>query len=510
MFEPPPSVRPPTESDVEAAAESHYMQLSSEEVREFQEMAANLLERYGRLEELVEPSPAVTGDDRCPSHRPTEDADPLNAIVTKCSISCADDGPLAGYEVGLKDNISLAGVEMACGSKLLEGYVPSTDATVVSRLLNAGGTISAKLNMEDLAASGSGELCASGPVLNPHDPDYLAGGSSSGSAAAVVSGAVDVAIGCDQGGSIRIPAAWCGCVGHKPTHGLVPYTGIVGAGHTFDHVGPIGMSVQDCTRVLDVIAGADGLDPRQPHQPRRSQQYLDSLSSAAADLRIGVLQEGFDHPDSQPEVDRTVREALDDFERAGATVEPVSLPSHLDAPIVKTAIGIEETEALVRDEGIGHYQKGFYDRQFADAFGRARRSQADEYPPHLKLKLIVGHYLSVRYRGHYHAKAQNIRRKLTAEYDEILSNVDVLTMPTTTRTAHAVTDELTRSEAVDRATNMSHNLSPFNLTGHPAITVPCGSVDGLPVGIMFVGSQFDDATVLRVAHAFERRVGESD
>ncbi|MFO7927813.1 amidase [Natronomonas sp.] len=509
MSESPPNVRPPTPEEIRELAAKHHIDLSDDEIADFETVIAGLLQGYERLDVLPDPKPAVAYHERDPGYKPGPEEDPLNAFVTKCEVRGADDGPLADYEVGLKDNVSVAGVEMTLGSKLFEGYVPSTDATIVTRLLDAGATITAKLNMEDMALSGSGELSATGPVLNPRDEGHIAGGSSSGSAAAVAAGEVDVAIGGDQGGSIRIPASWSGIVGHKPTHGLVPYTGVAGLGRSFDHAGPMCSTVEDCARVLDVIAGADGLDPRQGTVP--TQDYHGALETDPdpADLTVGVLEEGFGHEQSESGVDETVRGALDSLADAGAEVREVSVPMHLDGLPIWNAIGLEEIAATVDAECVGHYASGFYDTQFADAFGRARRAQADDYLTTMKLSLIAGEYLSEKYRGHYHAKAHNLSRKLAGEYDDALESVDVLAMPTTPQTAHELDRSISRLEVMDRALNMLPNTAPYDNTGHPAISVPAGTADGLPVGLMLVGDAFDDATVLRSAHVAEQQLDVS-
>ena len=501
----PPNVQGPTPTEIRELAAAHHIDLSDQEVADFAAAIEDTLEGYERLDELSAPGPTVEYTDRDPGHQPDPEADPLNAFVRKCRVEGAAAGPLDGYEVGLKDNIALAGVEMTAGSKLFEGYVPEIDATIVTRLLDAGATITAKLNMEDMAFSGSGELSATGPVLNPRDPDHIAGGSSSGSIAAVVNGDVDVAIGGDQGGSIRIPAAWSGGVGHKPTHTLVPYTGIVGLGHSFDHTGPMATTVEDCARLLDVLAGKDPHDPRQGAVP--TGEYHAALDDDPSDLTVGVVEEGFGHEESDPGVDETVRSALDDLDAAGATVTELSVPMHLDGLPIWNAVVMEETTALVRDEGIGRYGKGFYDTQFADAFGRARRAHADDYLATLKLTLILGQYMSEEYRGRYYAKGQNLARELAERYDAALADVDVLAMPTTPQTAHAHEPELGRLEIIDRALNMLSNTAPFDVTGHPALSVPAGTDDGLPVGLMLVGERFDDETVLRAGNAYEQAVG---
>jgi amidase len=501
----PPNIQPPTPAEVRELAAKHHMNLTDEEVADFVAAIEDTLAGYERLDELSAPRPAVEYTDRDPGYEPGPEEDPLNAFVRKCRVEGADDGPLAGYEVGLKDNIALAGIEMTAGSKLFDGFVPSIDATIVTRLLDAGATITGKLNMEDMAFSGSGELSATGPVLNPRDRDYIAGGSSSGSIAAVVNGDVDVAIGGDQGGSIRIPAAWSGGVGHKPTHTLVPYTGIIGLGYSFDHTGPMARTVEDCARVLDVLAGKDPNDPRQGAVS--TGEYVEALSDDPSDLTVGVLEEGFGHEQSEQGVDETVRDALNDFETMGAEVTEVSVPMHLDGLPIWNAVVMEETTALVRDEGIGKYGKGYYDAQFADWFGKARRAHADDYLTTVKLTLVLGQYMSDEYRSHYYAKAKNLGRELAARYDDALAEVDVLALPTTPQTAHEHEEDLTRLEVIDRALNMLPNTSPFDVTGHPAISVPAGTADGLPVGLMFVGGQFEDETVLRAAAAYEQTVG---
>lgn len=498
----PPNVQPPTIEEIHRKAEEHHIDLSQKEAEDFFEAISATIEGYERLDELSASTPEIKYTDRDAGYRPDKKEDPLNAFVTKCEVHGADSGSLSEYEVGIKDNVALAGVEMTCGSKLFEGYVPSFDATIVTRLLDAGATITGKLNMEDMAFSGSGELSATGPVLNPHDTDYIAGGSSSGSIAAVVNGDVDVAIGGDQGGSVRIPAAWSGGVGHKPTHGLVPYTGIAGLGRTFDHTGPIATSVKDCARVLDVIAGKDPHDPRQGAVP--TEDYTGALDSDPSEVTIGVVEEGFGHDESEQAVDRTVRNAVENFADAGAEIKELSIPMHIDGLPIWNGIAIEATTATINNEGIGHFSDGYYDTQFMEVFGNARRSRADDYLTTLKLTLILGQYLSDEYRSHYYGKAQNLSRDLAAKYDAALDEVDVLAMPTTPQTAHKQKDDLERLEVIDRALSMLTNTAPFDVTGHPALSVPAGTADGLPVGLMLVGEQFDDATVLDAGRAFEQ------
>ena len=266
-----------------------------------------VLASYRRLDQFAEPTLPVKYQ-RDPGYRPPAAENRLNAWYWKCSIKGAASGPLAGKKIAIKDNTCVAGIPMMNGSSVLEGYVPDVDATVVTRMLDAGGEIVGKAVCESLCFSGGSHTSDTGPVLNPHDPTRSAGGSSSGSAALVVAGECDMAMGGDQGGSIRIPSSYCGAVGHKPTYGLVPYTGVFPIELTLDHTGPIARTAADAALLLEVIAGPDGLDPRQP-PGLRTEAYTKSLTGDAKGLRIGIVNEGFGWPNSEPDVEAMVREA---------------------------------------------------------------------------------------------------------------------------------------------------------------------------------------------------------
>ena len=502
----PPRIRRPTSAEIEELAAQHHLSLTDEEVDAFENLIDGAVEAYEKLETFPPAKQDRRYTDRDPGYPPADDEDPLNAFVRVCRIDGSSSGPLAGYEIGLKDNIAVSGIPMTCGSMPLGEYVPTEDATVVARLLDAGATITGKLNMEDMAYSGTGELSATGPVYNPRDAAYLAGGSSSGSAAAVVAGDVDVAIGGDQGGSIRIPASWSGCVGLKPTHGLVPYTGIVGIDPTIDHVGPLAMTVADCARVLEVIAGKDPLDPRQGTVETRD--YVDALETDGDELVVGVLAEGFGFDQSEDIVDETVMEALDEFEaNSDVQLRNVSIPEHEYGMEILDAIAAEGILSLVRNDGLPRFVGGRYDVGFADAFGGARRTRADDFPPTLKFVLVLAEYLSDRYKGRYYAMGQNLARRLGGRYDEALEAVDVLAMPALPYSPPVVMEDPPLEELLARQLDMRPNTAPFDATGHPAISIPCGTANELPVGLMFVGDQFADDTVLKAARIFEQDVG---
>ena len=497
----PTGIRPPSRAEIRRHAADFHIDLTEAELEAYAAVIERRLAAYDRLDSLDEPTRTPPTIDRDPGYRPDPDEDPLNAYVRKCRVEGAGEGPLSGVTVGVKDNIAVAGIEMTCGSRVMAGYVPSADATVVTRLLEAGSSITAKCNLEDMAVSSVGDVTATGPVLNPHDPSHLAGGSSSGSAVAVVTGEVDVALGTDQAGSIRIPAAVCGCVGLKPTFGLVPYTGIVGAGYSYDHVGPMAMTTELVARALDAIAGPDPDDPRQ--DAFEAGPFVEGLGAQPGEVSIGVLEEGLEGVADG--VSAAFEDAIEALRAAGATVERRSVPGHDHGVAIRNAIASEAMAAIVRAEGVGHYVDGWYDTQFARAFAARRRAFANEFPPNMKLKLVLGGYLAEEHAGSYHAKAHNLSRDLATAYDGALAGVDVLALPTTRRPAYERIDGLSIEETVGRG--HIHNTAAFDVTGHPAVSVPCGTVDDLPVGIMFVGERFDDATVLEVADAFERAIG---
>jgi amidase len=405
--------------------------------------------------------------------------------------------------VVLKDNICLAGVPMMNGASTLKGYVPDIDATVVTRILDAGGTIVGKAHCEYFCFSGGSHTNAAGPVHNPRRMGFSAGGSSSGSAALVAAGEVDMALGGDQGGSIRIPSAFCGIYGMKPTHGLVPYTGIMPIELTLDHTGPMTVTVADNALLLEVIAGPDGLDPRQ-YAPRTA-PYTQALGQGVDGLKIGIVKEGFGHPNSEPAVDAAVKMAAAQFEKLGAKVEEVSVPMHAVGPAIWTPIALEgATELMMKGNGMGTNWRGLFVTSLLDAHA-GWRHRADELSDTLKISMLLGHYFTKHYRGHYYAKAQNLSRKLRAAYDGALGTHDLLLMPTLPVKATPLPPvDALRALYIQRAFEMIANTAPFDATGHPAMSLPCGMADGLPVGLMLIGAQYDEATIYRAAHAFEQ------
>lgn len=498
------SVTPPDSGELENISAAYGLGLGADRLAEFAPHVEDMLSSWDVVAELhrdIQP-PTVTRAWSHPAHNP------LGAWYVTCDITATGTGPLAGRTVGIKDNIAVAGVPMMNGSALVQGHIPDRDATVVARLLAAGATIGGKTVCEDLCFSGASHTAATGPVRNPWDRTRTSGGSSSGSAALVSSGAIDLAIGGDQGGSVRLPAAFTGIVGHKPTHGLVPYTGAFPIEQTLDHLGPMTRTVADAALVLDVIAGPDGMDPRQCGASQ-GPTFTDELSRSAAGLRVGVLTEGFGHPESVPGVDAAVRGAIEVLRTQGLLCEEVSVPWHRRGKQIWDVIAVEGgTHQMVDGNAYGRNWQGWYDPALIAHYGSRRRCDGPSFPDTVKLVLLAGRHTLDRHHGAHYAMARNLVPHLRAAYDEALSRCDVLVMPTTPILASPIPGrDAPLSEYLDRALEMMANTATFDVTGHPACSVPAGLVDGLPVGMMIVGRHLDDATVLRVAHTFEQACG---
>jgi len=498
-------VRKPLLEELRRIAEAYHMKLTDEDLVSFRALMDEAIASYRRVDELTEPKLPVKYP-RTVGHRPTPEGNPLNAWYWKCSIEGATSGKLAGKRIAIKDNVCVAGIPMMNGTAVLEGYVPDVDASIVTRILDAGGEIVGKAVCESLCLSCGSHTADTGPTHNPHRRGYSAGGSSSGCAALLAAGEVDLAIGGDQGGSIRMPASFCGVFGLKPTYGLVPYTGIFPIELTLDHTGPMARSASDCALLLEVIAGPDGLDPRQPTQIK-TEEYTRRLTGDAKGLRVGIVREGFGWPGlSEPDVDALVRDAASRFAKAGATVREVSIPLHRDGLHIWRPIAIEGTTVLmVRGNSMGTNWKGYYNTSLLDAFARGWHTRGSEFSESTKLTVLLGQFMQDYYHGRYYAKAQNLARTLKAAYDTALTECDVLVMPTTPMKATPIPpQDASREEVIRRALEVLVNTCQFDATGHPSMNVPCGMSDGLPVGMMLVGRNWDDGTVLRAAHAFEQ------
>ena len=496
------SVALPTPDQLRAIAEYCGLALTDEDVVSFRGLMQGSVDAYNAVAAMPDEVP-IGKYPRTPGYRPGPEENPRNAWYRKSTIKGAASGKLKGKKVALKDNIMLAGVPMMNGSSTLEGFVPDFDATIVTRILDAGGEIVGKAHCESFCMSGGSHTNSTGHVHNPHKMGYSAGGSSSGCAVVVALGEVDMAIGCDQGGSIRMPASYSGIYGLKPTWGLVPYSGIMPIEIFVDHTGPMTASVADNALLLEVLAGDDGYDPRI--KAPKVQDYTKALGVGVKGLKIAIVKEGFEQAGGEAEVNESVKEAAKRLRSLGAKVDDVSIPMHLVAPAIWMPIGTEGmTQTMMYGDGYGLSRSDLYSTSLM-GFHRGWRGQADSLSETTKMMLMFGTYINNNFGPRYYGKAVNISRRLTAAYDKVLETYDLLLMPTTPMKATPLpAPNASREDYVARAFEMLSNTAPFDITHHPAMSLPCGMVDGLPVGLMLVGRHFDETTIYRAAHAFEQ------
>jgi amidase len=495
------SIKRPTAAEVAELAASLHMKMSVEEAGSYLDLMGGMFSAYDVVDETPDNIPAVKYP-REKGYAPTGEENKYGAWYYKSEVKGAPSGKLVGKTVAVKDNVNLAGVPMMNGAGTLEGFVPSYDATIVTRMLDAGATIKGKAVCEHFCLSGGSHTSDTGSVHNPHKMGYSAGGSSSGSAALVAAGEVDMSIGGDQGGSIRIPAAYCGIYGMKATHGLVPYTGVMPIETTIDHTGPMTATVADNALLLEVLAGPDGLDPRQ-YQPKVS-ACTEALGKGASGLKIGLLTEGFAAPGMQSAVAEKVRTTAERFAGMGATVEEVSIPEHTLAAAVWNPIALEGLLVqMMIGNGMGFNWKGQYDVGLLDAHAKWR-GQADALSKTLKICMLVGQWGLSQYQGRYYAKARNQSLAVKAAYDAAFATYDLLLMPTLPCVATKLPEPgASLEEITARAFEMVASTCQFDVTGHPAMSIPCGLADGLPVGMMLVAKDWDEAAIYQAAAAFE-------
>jgi aspartyl-tRNA(Asn)/glutamyl-tRNA(Gln) amidotransferase subunit A len=406
-----------------------------------------------------------------------------------------DPGPLAGVPVALKDNLCTRGVPTTCSSRILERWVPPYDATVVTRLVDAGAVLVGKTNLDEFAMGSSTENSAFGPTLNPHDPTRVPGGSSGGSAAAVAAGFVPLALGSDTGGSIRQPAALCGVVGMKPTYGLVSRYGLVAFASSLDQVGPLAATVADAALLFEVVAGHDPADSTSIPAPAPS--VTAGLSEGVEGLRVGVLAELTEGV--SPDVAARLEGAAVALEAAGAKIDEASVPAatyglsayYLIAPA-------EASSNLARYDGV-RYGLRIDGPDVGAMYGATR---AAGFGAEVKRRIMLGTYaLSAGYYDAYYGQAQRVRTLIIRDFDAAYQSHDLLLAPTTPTTAFplgAKTDDPLTMYLSDVCT------IPSNLAGHPAISVPYGTGDdGLPVGIQLLAPALGEPVLFRAAAALE-------
>jgi len=429
-----------------------------------------------------------------------------NAFITEETIEGDADaeGPLADATVAVKDNISTEGIRTTCGSEMLADYVPPYSATVVDRLTAAGATVVGKTNMDEFGMGTTTETSAFGPTRNPVDPERVPGGSSGGSAAAVAAGDADVALGSDTGGSVRCPAAFCGVVGIKPTYGLVSRYGLVAYANSLEQIGPIAGTVEEAAAALDAIAGPDPNDGTTRDLAEVEGADADASYAAAADgdvdgLTVGVPTELFEGADER--VVETVETAIGDLEDRGAETTDISLPSVDHAVQAYYVIAMAEASSnLARFDGVRYGNRTESDGNWNESFAETR----DEgFGAEVKRRILLGTYaLSAGYHDKYYKKAQDARAWVREDFEDAFADVDVIASPT----MPVLPFEL--GEGLDDPLRMylaDANTTPVNLANLPAISVPAGEANGLPVGLQLVGPKFGEETVIRAASAVEDR-----
>jgi len=406
-------------------------------------------------------------------------------------------GPLDGIPIALKDVLCTRGIRTTCGSKILERFVPPYDATVVARLRGAGAVLLGKLNMDEFAMGSSTENSGYFATRNPWDLGRVPGGSSGGSAAAVSADMATAALGTDTGGSIRQPAAFCGTVGLKPTYGRVSRYGLIAFASSLDQIGPFAKDVEDAAHVLRVIAGHDPMDSTSVDAS--VPDYAAELGKGVSGLKLGIPAEYFiDGMDS--EVEAAVRDAVKTLEKLGARAEPVSLP-HTEYGLAAYYLiaPAECSSNLARYDGVKYGLRAPKARDIVDMYSKTR---AQGFGREVKRRIMLGTYaLSAGYYDAYYGKAQRVRTLVRRDFQQAFERVDLIVAPTTPNVAFKMGE---KEDPLQMYLNDVFTI-PVNLAGLPGLSMPAGFTrSGLPIGLQFIGRPFDEPTVLRAAHAYER------
>jgi aspartyl-tRNA(Asn)/glutamyl-tRNA(Gln) amidotransferase subunit A len=419
------------------------------------------------------------------------------AAVDEAVAAGRDPGPLAGVPVAVKDNLCTRGIPTTCSSRILEGWVPPYDATVVIRLAAAGAVMVGKTNLDEFAMGSSTENSAFGPTRNPHDTTRVPGGSSGGSAAAVAAGFAPLSLGSDTGGSIRQPAALCGVVGVKPTYGLVSRYGLIAFASSLDQVGPFATSVAVAAALFDVIAGHDPADSTSLDQAPPSAAAR--LAHGVEGLRVGLVTELVDAPGMDPEIAARTRQAADALAAAGAKVDEVSVPAAVYGLSAYYLIAPAEASSnLARYDGV-RYGRREPGRDITEMYVRTR---TEGFGAEVKRRIMLGTYaLSAGYYDAYYGKAQQVRTLIIRDLDAAYRSFDVLLSPTAPGTAFPL-----GAKTADPLTMYLNDVCtiPTNLAGHPAMSVPYGvAADGLPVGVQVLAPALGETVMFQVAAALE-------
>ncbi len=419
------------------------------------------------------------------------------AAVADQRLAAGTAGPLTGVPIIHKDIFCTAGVRTTCASNMLSNFISPYDATVVSRLKDAGTVMLGKANMDEFAMGSSNETSFFGPVHNPWDAKVVPGGSSGGSAAAVAARLAPLATATDTGGSIRQPAALCGVTGIKPTYGRVSRYGMIAYASSLDQGGVITVSAEDAAMTLQVMAGFDPRDSTSADVP--VPDYVAELATPMKGLRIGVLKEFFGEG-LAPEVEGLVREALATWQRLGATVKEVSLPNlPLSVPTYYVVAPAECSSNLARFDGVRFGHRCENPKDLMDLY---KRSRAEGFGPEVKRRIMTGTYvLSAGYYDAYYLKAQRVRALINEDFRCAFAEVDLLLGPTTPTVAFGLGEKI--SDPITMYLNDIYTIGA-NLAGLPALSIPCGFAGGLPVGVQLIGPHFAEGRLLAAAHSYQR------
>jgi len=497
----------PSKEEIRELSVREHIHLKDEEMDGIEDLFQQLMHEANVVGSLTEQLPRTNYPVREAGYRPDPKEDPYNSFIRKILVPGSGNGPLMGKKLGIKDNIAVRGIPMTNASDLSKDFVPDYDATIVTRILEAGGDIVGKMNMDNYSFSGTSETSIFGPVRNPVNPEYSPGGSSSGSGAAVASGQIDIALGVDQGGSSRVPACCCGVVSMKPTQGIVPTFGLTYMDHSFDHICPIARTVDDTATTLGVIAGPDRNDPQWSRSSllSRVDYKKEAEGPLPTDLRVGAISESVAWEGTDPEIKESFLATLGRLSTLGAKTSDISIPPFKDSGSIWITIVVQSTHAMFDSCGSGYWNSGRYNPKWNEHIGKARKEMSDLFPPLLKGSMLIGRYLREDYYSSFHSMAQNLRNKLRDDVDQAFEHVDILATPTMIVKPPKLKEKITFSESLTRGVLLLNNTEAFNLTGHPAVTIPCGMRGGFPVGLQLIGKRLDEATLFKVARHFEQK-----
>ncbi len=451
------------------------------------ELTQTFLDRIERLDPLLNSFITVTRE------RALADSDEADA-----KRGAGNAGPLCGVPYANKDIFCTRGVRTTCGSKMLDTFIAPYDATVVERLSEAGLIMLGKTNMDEFAMGSSNENSFYGPTRNPWDLQRVPGGSSGGSAAAVAARLTPAATGTDTGGSIRQPAAFCGITGLKPSYGLVSRYGMIAYASSLDQGGPMAKTAEDAALLLNVMAGVDARDSTSA--AKAPQDYAAALQQPTEIMRVGLPREYFEG-DLDPAISAVIDAALDEFNALGLKVSEVSLPhTHLSIPAYYVVAPAECSSNLARYDGVRYGHRCADPENIHDLY---KRSRGEGFGAEVKRRIMIGTYaLSAGYYDAYYLQAQKIRRLISEDFKRVLADVDVLLTPVTPTVAFKL------GEKAHDPINMYKSdiyTTSVNLAGLPALALPIGFVDGLPVGVQLIGGYFQESRLLQIAHQFQLR-----